>query len=531
MLNFVSFQHTDVLYCTVSYKIIADLVHSMRVHRSVGPSERWQLQLHEDRLYSCVAWGVRYKPTSPTAHTNESTVISLTKACAQLLDLHPRLRLGVAAQNSPPFFVILPASTAIPFRVESDHCSLGELVNAQMSVYFDISGKSEYLWRISVSFDTKTAEINIVLAAHHMILDGLSGMQVLLDFLRLLSVGSVDALIETYPVVRTDLADDLPLEEVARIVKPNIFFHLPAILGEIFFPKLHAILSPRLWSPLHEDPSVDLSHSSRLLPRPFNKNEIRGELLRVIRCPETAPPTRAINFVIPNKSNLLRLARNHRATMHTALLTATLDATAAAYSLGPSATLGSETPTCLRPDCNPPVSSRPFALGTYAAGIDITGHPNPLPQNGSEHIIYRSHFWDNARRKKEELRVARPLGAQRNGLISWIPDKSWGTYFRSEEKVDAPRLAFELSNLMEWDLPEKLRIGGSMAFGFEEVSWSQPMFMGPLVMVSVVSCKHTDVVYCTISYKVIAGVRDAEINQIREHLLHLLAIIGREELI
>ncbi|KAI8804799.1 hypothetical protein BJ742DRAFT_822497 [Cladochytrium replicatum] len=510
---------------------------SLSVHRAVGPCERWQLQRHQDRIYGCVAWGLQLNPTSPvwdTAKGRLEFVRALKLSCPQLLELHPRLRLGVTSPKSHPVIVLLPENTPTPLLVEADNFSLGNLVNAQLDAHLDVEGQSEYLWRIVVSFDSQSNAINVVLGAHHMILDGLSGMQVLLDFIRLLSVGSVDALVKAFPVSRTDLADDVPLEQTANIIKPNLLVHLPTILGELLFPKLLAQLSPRLWSPLHEDPACDLTISARSQTRPFNKKEIRTELLRAIRCPQTLPPTRGMTFTLPNKSHLLRLARKHRATLHTALLTATQDAIAASYSLGPSATLSSQTPTSLRPDCTPQASSRPYALGCFSAGIEITGHPNKLPQSDTENSAYRAQFWADASRKKEQLRSARPFNAQRNGLLSWMPEDGWATHFLNEEKIEAPRSIFEVSNLMEWDFPQKIEVGlesGSVEFGFEEVLWSQPMnFMGPLLMLNVVSCEHTDVVYCTLSYRIMAGVREEEVEAIRKRLLHSLEVVCGEEL-
>ncbi|KAI8804801.1 hypothetical protein BJ742DRAFT_427246 [Cladochytrium replicatum] len=511
------------------------------VHRPVAPFERWNLQRHEDKIYGCVAWGVRYRPAVEITrgHISEKHQVELElvllHACSQLLELHPRLSLGISSPRSKPMFVVLPTTTPSPLRVASDDVTLENLVNTQLDEFFDVEGQTEYLWRMVVSSDSRTGAINVVFAAHHVILDGLSGMQVLLDFVRILAVGSADELQKTAKVARTELNDDLPVEKRAPIVKPNLLLHLPTIIAELLFPKLAAKFAPRMWSPLHETAKYDLTPSARTRPRPFNALQTSAELLRVVRAPETAPKTRTIAFTIPKKARLLQLARRNKTTLHCALLTATQDAIASAFSLDPKAMIGSLTPSSLRADCVPPASQRPYTLGVFVAGVDIADHPN-VPISSTESTnreAYREVFWDDARRKKELLRKARPYMSQRTGLLSWLPEDAWASHFLNELKLEQPQEAYQISNLLEWDFPETLSVSTlerPLEFVFEDLVWSQPLnFVGPIFSLHVASCGHSDVLYSTISFRMMAGVRIQEIEEVKRYILDCLDFVCSDE--
>ncbi|KAI8804825.1 hypothetical protein BJ742DRAFT_822581 [Cladochytrium replicatum] len=503
----------------------------MDVHRSLGAGERWRLERNTLGTYGAVAWGVRYTPADPCP--NQETVIkSLAFSCAQLLELHPRLRLGVRSPRSNPLWIVLPSGTTpTPFLVAQNDRALELMIASDINYFFDVETESSYLWRISVSFDSLHGSMNIVFAAHHALLDGMSGMQVLFDYIRLLYTGSAEKLLATQKVARTELSDDLPIETLAPLTRPSLFTRISSKLPR----GISSLLTPRIWSPLHEVLTKDLTPHARTLPRPFNSFEIRAELQRVVRSPDTIPPMRTTNIRIPHKSRLLALARRHSTTIHGALVVATQDSLAAVYGLNESTYFAAESDGSLRPNCVPPQSSKPYALGNLLFTWIIPGHPNtPLLADTfltpSLAQAYRDAFWADAKQKKEELLRTKDAHAQRVGMRSFIPGDGFAKAILDQQKFDrgdVGGITFEISNLLEWEFPKTLVLEvEKMAFDFVHLLWSQPQELdAPVVSVNVASVPHTDEIYCSLSYRAFAGVRIVEVETLGETILNCFKLI------
>ncbi|KAI8804823.1 hypothetical protein BJ742DRAFT_822579 [Cladochytrium replicatum] len=505
----------------------------MSVHRPLGAGERWRLVRHSLNIYGSVAWGIRYVPHPHDQLKQDGLIHSLTHECAELLELHPRLRLGVRSLRSHPFWIVLPSTTPTPFQVVEEDIPLATLVQRYLDHFFDVETESAYLWAIVASLDSRSGGVNVVFFAHHTLLDGLSGMQVLFDYIRLLSTGCAATLLQSQKVARTELADDLPVEKVAPITKPSFVTWLSSKLPS----QLSLSHDARIWTPYHEVPSEDLTPQARDLKRPFNPVEIRAEQLRIVRCIETLPRMLTTNIRIPQKSRILALARSNGTTLHGALLTATQDALSAVYGLNPSATITAASAGSLRPYCDPPLSSRPYTLGNFVFGWVHPGHPtSPLLADAiatpSLKQAYRDAFWKDAKRKKEELIRTMKVEVQEVGMRVYLPDDGFEKVFVDEAKMGKCGITFEISNLLEWEFPEVLDVAGldNGQLGFEDLTWAQPHELEDvMVALNIASVKHTDLIYCSMSYRTLAGVRVADIEALGRAILDCFSLLSDSE--
>ncbi|KAJ1560866.1 hypothetical protein HK405_005678 [Cladochytrium tenue] len=532
-----------------------------RVVRPLAPVERYYVERHRLRVDGCVAWAARYRARLPSRATataaaagGESSsaaaradvLAAARAACRAVVAAHPRLRLAVrrpataatdnADGSGEPAFVALRPDLPAPVvelhgGVQSGGSDrLAGLIASQMNQFTDQFGTEAYLWRVAVAFDsddddsggggesgTRGVSASIVLSAHHLLLDGVSGMRVLVDLLKAMqAVGPVEV-----PELVT--ADAVPrIDEQC----PGVRAVRPLLLLKALLPA--AVAGRGSWTPASEVASRDLRPEAATAAagrtRPFDGNLARAEELRGVAEPGTLPAMQAVAVRVRGCKDALRArARRHAASLHTALLVAAQDALAEVYGLGPGALIASETPVSIRHLCRPPQPAG--TVGLYLSSCVLPGHPSQL---SGDDPAYASAFWADARRKRAQLASALPSSPGFIGLLAFVGERQWESLVLSPDRVVRRDKSFEVSNLLEWAVPPTLDVpvagGGALKLELTDVLWGQPIQpSGALIALNVASVASEDDVRFSVTFREHAGIRHAEIERFADSFRARLA--------